>query len=112
MSRSTSWNPSATTSISLRSAESAADRKSTRLNSSHGYISYAVFCLEKKINIQTGCLIMEGAEVTENIINGVYRPVEAAELFAFTLRVRAVNTDVLTDAEENVRQKLAAEGLM
>src|SRR2546422_8512882 len=26
------------------------DRKSTRLNSSHGYISYAVFCLKKKIN--------------------------------------------------------------
>src|SRR2546422_3224035 len=29
------------------------DRKSTRLNSSHGYISYAVFCLKKK-NIFTG----------------------------------------------------------
>src|SRR3989449_6214013 len=28
--------------------ESALDRKSTRLNSSHGYISYAVFCLKKK----------------------------------------------------------------
>src|SRR2546422_5351936 len=27
---------------------SARDRKSTRLNSSHGYISYAVFCLKKK----------------------------------------------------------------
>src|SRR2546422_3664351 len=27
----------------------ALDRKSTRLNSSHGYISYAVFCLKKKI---------------------------------------------------------------
>src|SRR2546429_4760416 len=27
---------------------SAIDRKSTRLNSSHGYISYAVFCLKKK----------------------------------------------------------------
>src|SRR2546429_1438878 len=26
----------------------ATDRKSTRLNSSHGYISYAVFCLKKK----------------------------------------------------------------
>src|SRR5687768_18205626 len=26
------------------------DRKSTRLNSSHGYISYAVFCLKKKID--------------------------------------------------------------
>src|SRR2546422_7672505 len=29
------------------------DRKSTRLNSSHGYISYAVFCLKKK-NDQAG----------------------------------------------------------
>src|SRR2546422_2377211 len=29
------------------------DRKSTRLNSSHGYISYAVFCLKKKK--QNGC---------------------------------------------------------
>src|SRR2546429_6658106 len=28
--------------------ESQQDRKSTRLNSSHGYISYAVFCLKKK----------------------------------------------------------------
>src|SRR5687768_17705612 len=28
--------------------EQAQDRKSTRLNSSHGYISYAVFCLKKK----------------------------------------------------------------
>src|SRR2546422_6135592 len=27
------------------------DRKSTRLNSSHGYISYAVFCLKKKKSI-------------------------------------------------------------
>src|SRR5687768_18272744 len=32
-------------------AVSCRDRKSTRLNSSHGYISYAVFCLKKKIQI-------------------------------------------------------------
>src|SRR2546422_3230261 len=31
-----------------RAAEDRRDRKSTRLNSSHGYISYAVFCLKKK----------------------------------------------------------------
>src|SRR2546422_1110763 len=31
----------------------SADRKSTRLNSSHGYISYAVFCLKKKKNKNT-----------------------------------------------------------
>src|SRR2546429_4139289 len=29
------------------------DRKSTRLNSSHGYISYAVFCLKKKKNLNS-----------------------------------------------------------
>src|SRR3712207_8419601 len=32
------------------------DRKSTRLNSSHANISYAVFCLKKKINIH--CLVV------------------------------------------------------
>src|SRR2546429_5383177 len=31
-----------------KEARAAVDRKSTRLNSSHGYISYAVFCLKKK----------------------------------------------------------------
>src|SRR2546429_6996190 len=31
-------------------SDSSSDRKSTRLNSSHGYISYAVFCLKKKKN--------------------------------------------------------------
>src|SRR2546429_4658103 len=33
---------------SVRQCLDALDRKSTRLNSSHGYISYAVFCLKKK----------------------------------------------------------------
>src|SRR2546422_1675949 len=32
------------------------DRKSTRLNSSHGYISYAVFCLKKKKTKQSPAL--------------------------------------------------------
>src|SRR2546422_3780492 len=34
--------------VHAKQAVEAADRKSTRLNSSHGYISYAVFCLKKK----------------------------------------------------------------
>src|SRR2546422_6590967 len=33
------------------------DRKSTRLNSSHGYISYAVFCLKKKQRQAASCYI-------------------------------------------------------
>src|SRR3712207_8235486 len=41
--------------IGRRTAEAvlaAVDRKSTRLNSSHANISYAVFCLKKKTNIK------------------------------------------------------------
>src|SRR3712207_8728527 len=38
----------------LVNALSFADRKSTRLNSSHANISYAVFCLKKKKN---GCML-------------------------------------------------------
>src|SRR2546429_2510109 len=34
----------------MKETPSRTDRKSTRLNSSHGYISYAVFCLKKKKN--------------------------------------------------------------
>src|SRR2546429_2596110 len=34
-----------------------ADRKSTRLNSSHGYISYAVFCLKKKRKTKPASLV-------------------------------------------------------
>src|SRR2546422_4409611 len=40
-------NPS-TCSASFARKLMGIDRKSTRLNSSHGYISYAVFCLKKK----------------------------------------------------------------
>src|SRR5256884_7223524 len=41
------------------------DRKSTRLNSSHGYISYAVFCLKKKKKDTT---YYEAREVTIRLV--------------------------------------------
>src|SRR2546422_5236730 len=41
------------------------DRKSTRLNSSHGYISYAVFCLKKKKKKQD--VTLEDESITEQI---------------------------------------------
>src|SRR2546422_3991434 len=37
------------------------DRKSTRLNSSHGYISYAVFCLKKKKSAVAAAARQSGA---------------------------------------------------
>src|SRR2546422_5097719 len=42
----------------------SADRKSTRLNSSHGYISYAVFCLKKKKKNTEGREISVNAHCT------------------------------------------------
>src|SRR2546429_3686672 len=38
---------------------SDSDRKSTRLNSSHGYISYAVFCLKKKKTHSVACYMQQ-----------------------------------------------------
>src|SRR6266700_407426 len=48
-----------------RGAHSAADRKSTRLNSSHVKISYAVFCLKKKKN--DDCVV-SGVEKREQTV--------------------------------------------
>src|SRR2546429_6355403 len=42
------------------------DRKSTRLNSSHGYISYAVFCLKKKNNGRNADWAEQAARPTAN----------------------------------------------
>src|SRR2546430_5035333 len=44
--------PAFTLSGPVRAAQAPSDRKSTRLNSSHSQISYAVFCLKKKKTIQ------------------------------------------------------------
>src|SRR6266436_9519977 len=44
----------------------SADRKSTRLNSSHGYISYAVFCLKKKKNKKKNYFINKKNKHTKN----------------------------------------------
>src|SRR5207247_10131379 len=46
--RNSTSDPSDCSAIRPRSAVASEDRKSTRLNSSHEWISYAVFCLKKK----------------------------------------------------------------
>src|SRR5258706_16349850 len=57
------------------------------------------------VNIQTACLIMEGAEVTENMVNGVERPGKAAELFVFPVRGRAGCSVVVAGEDEDVWQE-------
>src|SRR5258708_24905684 len=46
---------------SIAQAVGGADRKSTRLNSSHQIISYAVFCLKKKKKINNKLLLLENS---------------------------------------------------
>src|SRR5256884_4412943 len=45
--------------VEIVAAQIDLDRKSTRLNSSHGYISYAVFCLKKKTYERRICRVPE-----------------------------------------------------
>src|SRR2546429_4837123 len=49
--------------FTVMSSRPSVDRKSTRLNSSHGYISNAVFCLKKKKIADEGAFVTAGQQV-------------------------------------------------
>src|SRR5256884_4000660 len=55
------------------------DRKSTRLNSSHGYISYAVFCLKKKKtqNYPTSLIILDLYADSVSVHHAICGPVSS-----------------------------------
>src|SRR2546429_1953601 len=55
----------------IRDAGRIRDRKSTRLNSSHGYISYAVFCLKKKKTL-TNIILVHIIQVTVSMIRHLF----------------------------------------
>src|SRR2546430_11426310 len=57
------------------------DRKSTRLNSSHSHISYAVFCLKKNKKFETYIVQRQGhaGKPPDNIVNGVQGYKEIAD---------------------------------
>src|SRR2546422_3111686 len=59
-------------------APAALDRKSTRLNSSHGYISYAVFCLKKKRKRASVWRPSTAGEVSGTSVNLAPAPAVAA----------------------------------
>src|SRR2546429_1794005 len=63
------------------------DRKSTRLNSSHGYISYAVFCLKKKknSNIRNGNIAESLSRSAQRRRTRQLRYVKSSSLIAFAI---------------------------
>src|SRR5688572_32207192 len=53
--------------IVLDLADGGQDRKSTRLNSSHSQISYAVFCLKKKRDSQVRSRLLDRSDVERHV---------------------------------------------
>src|SRR3712207_7118106 len=80
-------------SVKTKSADAWSDRKSTRLNSSHANISYAVFCLKKKKTtnkIHTNGLIQAP-------ISCAIHPTHLFSLFPYTLPKSCINTSNAID---------------
>src|SRR2546430_3032807 len=84
--------------IAVRRRYSRQDRKSTRLNSSHSQISYAVFCLKKKKKNASSIakvLLKEGFTLVAYVLD-----IEASALLTATTMSSLILygvTDVLTD---------------
>src|SRR5689334_18585972 len=64
------------------------DRKSTRLNSSHSSISYAVFCLKKKSGHTFACvnLFAEGGAQVRSLLRPKHRLAELVAFFFLLIR--------------------------
>src|SRR6266581_4624476 len=84
--RSTTTSSTRAISCGLTSRSTSAgwdrDRKSTRLNSSHPSISYAVFCLQKKIQIKFGDSVLEKLAI-EELNRKLYRPKDVFTIHTF-----------------------------
>src|SRR6266478_3903085 len=61
------------------------DRKSTRLNSSHSQISYAVFCLKKKKDLHEFRRLQQGVTIARLVLQIL---IKVAEKACFFLRIR------------------------
>ncbi|KJP12291.1 scaffolding protein D [Klebsiella aerogenes] len=62
-------------------------------------------------NLMSACAIMDGVEFTENIINGVERPLQAREIFAHVVMLLGGNDTYIAGLDE-VRQRQFANQLV
>src|SRR5260221_1740378 len=76
------------------------DRKSTRLNSSHTVISYAVFCLKKKKNVAIADQLMRTRNISQLVIKAVVRTEGNTAVGMFT------NLDVVRSGAEHAQPRL------
>src|SRR5256884_4619417 len=62
------------------------DRKSTRLNSSHGYISYAVFCSKKKRKMLIESVTRTSSITSDGEITDEYAPPTSAHMLVAAMQ--------------------------
>lgn len=75
------------------------------------YIAAAIAYYVKPVNIMFACLLMEGGEWSDCIINGVERSVSGRELFAHVLRLKAGDATLIDAADAHVRRIIKEQGL-
>ena len=56
------------------------------------------------------CLIMEGAEFSEHVINGVERPIKPAELFSVVLHILAGDSSLVDGRDTSLRTSMQMKG--
>jgi len=74
------------------------------------FISAVIALYVNPVNVMIACSIMEGAEFSEHIINGIDRPVKPSELFAHTLRVLAGEEFLVYAREGQLRNDIQLRG--
>lgn len=73
------------------------------------FISAAIASFVHPVNVQIACVIMEGAEFSEHIINGVSIPVKPAELFAHVLRVLSGDGSLVDNRTEQAKSEITLQ---
>ena len=70
------------------------------------FIAACIAYYVSPVNTLFACSVFDGCEWTENIINGISRPVRAAEIFALVLRIRRGETSRVEDKLKEVKKRL------
>jgi len=75
------------------------------------FVSGVIAFYVHPVNVLSACHIMEGANYTQDIINGVEAPLSGAQLFAFTLRVLSGDVQTVHNAEDHIVSQLRSIGV-
>lgn len=70
------------------------------------FIAGAIAYYVHPVNAMYACAVFEGVEWSENVINGIERPVRAADIFAMVLRIKAGDEKHIENKFKDVKKKL------